>query len=83
MQHCHQLEGYLPKKSSALAISATLLVTPVILLQIVIVSPGTHLEKDKESLSRTIESQFKNQWGLLLDCEQQSLIFLLRHGKMQ
>ena len=32
MQHCHQLEGYLPKKSSALAISATLLVTPVILL---------------------------------------------------
>ena len=33
----------------------------VILLQIVMVSPGTHLVKNHESQSRTIESQFKNQ----------------------
>ena len=32
----------------------------VILLQIDMVSPGTHLEKYHESLSRTNESQFKN-----------------------
>ena len=34
----------------------------VILLQIVIVSPGTHLVKNCESQSRTIESEFKKQW---------------------
>ena len=35
----------------------------VILLQIVMVSPGTHLVKNHESQSRTIESQFKKkQW---------------------
>ena len=33
----------------------------VILLQIVMVGPGTHLEKNHESQSRTIESQFKRQ----------------------
>ena len=49
MQHCHQLEVYLPKRSSTLAISATLSVTPVILLQIVMLSPGTHLVKNRES----------------------------------
>ena len=32
----------------------------VILLQLVMVSPGTHLVKNNESQSRTIESQFKN-----------------------
>ena len=32
----------------------------VILLQIVMLSPGTHLVKNNESHSRTIESQFKN-----------------------
>ena len=32
---------------------------PVILLQIVMVSPGTHLVKNHESQSRTIYSQFK------------------------
>ena len=36
----------------------------VILLQIVMVSPGTHLEKYHESLSRTNESQFKNKESL-------------------
>ena len=36
----------------------------VILLQIVMVSPGTHLEKYHESLSRTNESQFKNKDSL-------------------
>ena len=34
---------------------------PVILLQIVMVSPRTHLVKNHESQSRTIESQFKKQ----------------------
>ena len=34
----------------------------LILLQIVMVSPGTHLVKNHESQSRTNESQFKNQW---------------------
>ena len=33
----------------------------VILLQIVMVSPGTHLVKNHEPQSRTIESQFKNR----------------------
>ena len=32
----------------------------VILLQIVMLSPGTHLVKNNESQSRTTESQFKN-----------------------
>ena len=32
----------------------------VILLQIVMVSPGAHLVKNHESQCRTIESQFKN-----------------------
>ena len=32
----------------------------VILLQIVMVSPRTHVEKDNESQSRTNESQFEN-----------------------
>ena len=32
----------------------------VILLQIVIVSPGTRLVKNHESQSRTVESEFKN-----------------------
>ena len=36
----------------------------VILLQIVMVGPGTHLEKYDESLSRTNESQFKNNKSL-------------------
>ena len=36
----------------------------MILLQIVMVSPGTHLEKYHESLSRTNESQFKNKESL-------------------
>ena len=34
---------------------------PVIFLQIVIVSPGTHLVKNHESQTRTIQSQFKKQ----------------------
>ena len=34
--------------------------TPVILLQIVMVSPGTHPVKNHESQSRIIVSQFKN-----------------------
>ena len=34
--------------------------TPVILLQIVMVSPGTHPAENHESQSRIIESQFKN-----------------------
>ena len=34
--------------------------TPVILLQNVMVSPGTHPAKNYESQSRIIESQFKN-----------------------
>ena len=34
---------------------------PVILLEIVMLSPGTHLVKNHESLSTTIESQFKKQ----------------------
>ena len=34
----------------------------VILLHIVMVSPGTHLVKNHESQSRKTESQFKNQW---------------------
>ena len=34
--------------------------TPAILLQIVMVSPGTHPAKNHESQSRIIESQFKN-----------------------
>ena len=34
---------------------------PVILLEIVMLSPGTHLVKNHESQSRTIESQFKKQ----------------------
>ena len=33
----------------------------VILLEIVMLSPGTHLVKNHESQSRTIESQFKKQ----------------------
>ena len=33
---------------------------PVILLQEVMVSPGTHLVKNHESQSRTSESQLKN-----------------------
>ena len=33
----------------------------VILLQIVMVSPGTHLAKNDGSYSRTIESQLKQQ----------------------
>ena len=33
----------------------------VILLQIIMVSPGTHLVKNHESQSRTIESQFKKK----------------------
>ena len=33
----------------------------VILLQIVMVSPGNHLVKNRESQSGTNESQFKNQ----------------------
>ena len=33
----------------------------VMLLQIVMVSPGTHLVKNHESQSRTNESQFKKQ----------------------
>ena len=37
---------------------------PVILLEIVMLSPGTHLVKNHESLSRTIESQFKKQRAL-------------------
>ena len=43
--------------------------TTVILVQIVTVSPGTHLVKDHESQSRTSESQLKtkseieNAWG--------------------
>ena len=32
----------------------------VILLQVVMVSPGTHFVTNNESQSRTIESQFKN-----------------------
>ena len=42
----------------------------VILLQIVMVSPGTHLVKNHESQSRTNKSQFKkeskieNAWAL-------------------
>ena len=36
----------------------------VILLQIVMVSPRTHVEKDNESLSRTIDSQFENNESL-------------------
>ena len=31
-------------------------------LKIVVVSPGTHLVKNCESQSRTIESEFKKQW---------------------
>ena len=34
---------------------------PVILLEIVMLSPGTHLVKNHESQSRTMESQFKKQ----------------------
>ena len=34
---------------------------PVILLEIVMLSPGTHLVKNHESQCRTIESQFKKQ----------------------
>ena len=34
---------------------------PVILLQIVMVSPGTHLVKNHESLSRTNESSLKKK----------------------
>ena len=34
----------------------------VILLQIVMVSPGTHLVKNQESQSRTNDSQFKKRW---------------------
>ena len=43
----------------------------VILLQIVMVSPGTHLVKNHESKSRTKKSQFKkkskieNAWALM------------------
>ena len=37
-------------------------IVAVMLLQIVVVSPGTHLVKSHESQSRTIESQFKRQW---------------------
>ena len=40
----------------------------VVLLQIIMVSPGTHLVKNHESQSRTIESQFKKKlhlWGYL------------------
>ena len=37
------------------------LILSVILLQIVMVSPGTHLVKNFESHSRNIESQFKKQ----------------------
>ena len=33
----------------------------VILVEIVMVSPGTHLVKNHESKARTIESQFKKQ----------------------
>ena len=36
------------------------IVVPVILLQIVMVSPGTHFVKNHESQSRTDESQLKN-----------------------
>ena len=36
----------------------------VILLQIVMVSPGTHLVKNHEFLSRTIECQFKINYSL-------------------
>ena len=35
--------------------------SPVILLQIVMVSPGTRLEKNRESHSRPNVSQFKKQ----------------------
>ena len=34
--------------------------SPVILLQIVMVTPGTHLEKNRESHSRPNVSHFKN-----------------------
>ena len=34
---------------------------PVILLEIVMLSPGTHLVKNHESQSRTIESQLEKQ----------------------
>ena len=37
----------------------------VILLQIVIVSPGTHFVKNDESQSRTSESQLKNAWAFM------------------
>ena len=40
----------------------------VILLQIVIVSPGTHLVKNDESQSRTIESQLKKTMSSLDFC---------------
>ena len=48
-----------------------LLYLPVILLQMVMVSPGTHLVKNQESQSRTNESQLKkntkieNAWASL------------------
>ena len=38
-----------------------LLYLPVILLQMVMVSPGTHLVKNQESQSRTNESQLKKK----------------------
>ena len=38
------------------------MVHAVILLQIVNVSPETHLVKNRESQSRTNESQFEKQW---------------------
>ena len=37
----------------------------VILLQIVMVSPGTHFLKKDESQSRTRESQLKNAWAFM------------------
>ena len=37
----------------------------VILLQIVMVSPRTHFVKNRESQSRTSESQLKNAWAFM------------------
>ena len=44
-------------------------IATVTFLQIVMVSPGTHLVKTHESQSRTIESQFKNNQSLVLSCD--------------
>ena len=46
------------------ALFCLLQTNPVILLQIVMVSTGTHLVKNHESQSRAIESQLKNNESL-------------------